>query len=86
MNRSEEQRLIETVEELEGKRSTRRRRAAVRIEDLEGLMKIPNRLQATKAAGSTPTQAEFDALLADVEFMRLRFNEVMEALQKRLLP
>jgi hypothetical protein len=42
----------------------------VRIEDLAPLIPAPPALTAQPAAGSTPTAAEFAALLADVERMR----------------
>ena len=78
-------RLREQVETLDGSRSRDRSRAAVRVQDLDGLLKIQQRLQAAKAAGAAPTKAEFDALLTDVEFIRARLYEVMQALQGRLL-
>lgn len=77
--------FIEKVEVLDGSRSGgSRRRAAVRLEDLVALLQIPPRLQASKAAGATPTQAEFDALLADVQTLQTRLIAVAETLQARL--
>lgn len=80
-------RLVEMIETLDG---SRRRdaigKAAVRLEDLQPLLEIPERLQSAKASGSTPTQAEFDALLADVNTLHRRLVAVAAALQQRILP
>lgn len=76
--------IIEKVEILAGVRSRETRsRAAVRIEDLVSLAATPQRLQAIAAAGAAPTKAEFDALLADVEKLRLVCYGLMEALRDR---
>lgn len=76
--------LIEKIELLTGARSRESRaKAAVRIEDLVSLAATPQRLQAGVAAGATPTKAEFDALRADVEKLRLICYGLMEALRDR---
>lgn len=85
MSQAQQNAFIEKVEVLDGsRRGDARRRAAVRIEDLAGLLELPPKLQAAKAAGSTPTQAEFDALVADVQTLQVRLIAVVTALQTRL--
>lgn len=77
---------LEKLEVLDGSRNSKaRRRAAVRLEDLEGLLALPP-LKATKAAGSTPTQAEFNALVEDVQAIHNRLKALHDALQARILP
>lgn len=83
---STDTRIREQVETLDGSRGRARERAAVRVEDLKALLQMPNRMQASKAAGAAPTKAEFDALVVEVEFLRARLYEVMQALQAKLLP
>ncbi len=56
----------ELLEILGGVRPKGRDKAAVRFSDISGLMQIPEMMRSAKAAGSTPTKAEFDALVADV--------------------
>lgn len=77
-------RTIEKVEVLDGTRSRQKGRAAVRIDDLAPLLQI-KQMQAAKAAGATPTQAEFDALLADFNALHARLLELSQILTKRLL-
>jgi len=81
-----EQRHVEALEELAGIRRGSTRRQAVRIDDLAPLLKIKTRLQAAKAAGATPTDDEFNALLGDVEYINNRLIEVMQLLQKHVVP
>lgn len=77
---------VETLETLAGERGkAASARAAVRIEDLRGILEIKKRLQSQKAAGSSPTKAEFDALVEDVHDMHNRLVAVMEALQRHLI-
>lgn len=76
----------ERLDTLAGARGRRAiRKAAVTIEDLQGLLELPLTLKSAKAAGSTPTQAEHDALVADVAAIHRRLTAVVEALQARLL-
>lgn len=82
----DDEQLREALEVLDGRFPKRIRRSAVRIEHLAALLEIPDRLQAAKAAGAAPTQAEFDLLLRDVEFMRARLFEVQKALAALLTP
>jgi hypothetical protein len=58
-------------------------RAAVRLDDLAGLLSLPDNLKAAKAAGATPTKAEFDALVDDVQTLQLRLRAVIAALRAR---
>jgi hypothetical protein len=77
----------EILDELDGSRSrTSKGRAAVRIEDLTGIVQLRQRMQAIAAAGSTPTKAEYDALVRDVSAVRQALAIVAEALQRRLNP
>lgn len=79
-------RLVEKLETLDG---SRRRdaigKAAVRLEDLQPLLELAPRLQSAKAAGATPTQAEFDALVDDVHALHRRLMAVVDVLQQRVL-
>ncbi len=80
------QRNVETLETLAGERSRKpaaMRKAAVRIEDLAGLLKVPNDLQSGTVAAA-PTQAEHNALVADVKALHLRLLAISEALTVRL--
>lgn len=83
MERHETQRLVESVEILDGRRGSPAQ-AAVRLEDLRALMDLPPSLKATPAAGSTPTAAEFKALIDDVLALQIRLRAVVSALELRL--
>lgn len=77
----------ERLEILDGSRSRSAiRKAAVRIEDLTGILELSAKLKSVKAAGAAPTAAEFDALVDDVAMLQLRLLAVAQALQARLLP
>lgn len=78
-------RQSEILAELNGEARRAPQRAAVRIADLQGILELKPRLRAMKAAGATPTAAEFNALVRDVEDMHNRLLQVMEALRGRLL-
>lgn len=76
----------EKLETLDGSRGRNAlRRAAVRIEDVDGLLLVTQKLKAQKAAGSSPTKAEFDALVDDVNTLHKQLVAVSSALQARLL-
>jgi nucleotidyltransferase/DNA polymerase involved in DNA repair len=77
--------LREKLEALNGDRPRQPGRAALRLEDLSGLMELPTRLQAEKAAGSVPTKAEFDRLVDDINTLHRRLVAFIETVQKRLL-
>lgn len=75
----------EKLETLDGSRGRNAlRRAAVRIEDIDALFGVAQKLKAQKAAGSTPTKAEFDALVDDVNALHKQLVAVASALQARL--
>lgn len=77
----------EILELLAGRRTGKaRRQAAVRIEDVAGLLELPPRLKSMKASGATPTKAEFDALVADMQALHRCLLVVVTALQSRVLP
>lgn len=70
------------LEELAGARQ-QRGRAAVRLDDLDTLLRLPDSLTAAKAAGTAPTKAEFDALVDDVTVLLNRLLGVVLALRAR---
>lgn len=77
----------EVLDLLAGRRSGKaRRQAAVRVEDLAGLLELSPKLKAKKAAGATPTKAEFDALVDDVAALHRVLLIVVNAIQARVLP
>lgn len=77
----------EVLDLLAGRRSGRaRRQAAVRLEDLGGLLELTPRLKAVKTAGAAPTKDEFDALVDDVAAIHRVLLVVVHALQARVLP
>ncbi len=75
----------ERLETLDGRRPRAIREAAVRLQDLDGLMQTASRLQSTVSSGSTPTKAEFDALQKDVAELHRRILAVVEAIQARVI-
>jgi hypothetical protein len=78
--------LKEKIETLDGSRSKQnRRKAAVRLEDLAGLLALPPELKSAHAAGDAPTAAEFDALVDDVHEIQRRLTALRDALQARIL-
>lgn len=78
--------MREKLEVLDGSRTKDRRRAAVRVEDMQALLQISSRLKSAKAGGSTPSAAEFDALVEDVHALHARLAEIAAAIQKKVLP
>lgn len=70
--------LQEKVEILDGSRSGARRKAAVRIEDLDGLLDLPQ-IQA-KEITAAPTAAQYNTLVRDVK----RLGETLSLLSKAL--
>lgn len=73
----------EKLEMLDGSRANaNRRKAAVRIEDLEPILEVPP-LKSASLSG-TPTAADFNALRADVKALSDTINAISNALRKRL--
>ena len=80
-------RHTETLEILAGERTPlgpARRRAALRIEDLEGILQLSERLQSATVSG-TPTAVEFNALVADVHSIHQRLLAISQAVTARLV-
>lgn len=77
--------LVERVETLDGRRPRAIGEAAVKLQDLAGLLAMPPRLQSAPAAGATPTKAEHDALQKDVAEIHRRLVAIAEAIQARLI-
>ncbi|MBO3760349.1 hypothetical protein [Ciceribacter sp. L1K22] len=76
--------IIEDVEVLAGKRGKASiRRAAIRIQDLDELLRIEP-VKAEQVSG-TPTAAQYNKLLEDVTELNNRLNAVALALQRRLI-
>lgn len=74
----------EALETLDGARRRNIGAAAVRLQDMAGLLPL-QQLQSAKAGGATPTQAEFDALVEDVHRIHQRLTAIAEALRDRQL-
>jgi len=84
MSHLTDQQAIEKLEVLDGSRNASRQQAAVRREDLVALLQIQP-LKSAKVS-STPTDAEFNALIDDVHGLHARVMEIVTRLQKQLLP
>lgn len=79
-----DRRHIEMIETLAGaRRHDGAGRAAVRLDDLAGLLQVAPRLKSAKAVGASPTKAEFDALVDDVHALHRRLLAVAQALQAK---
>lgn len=75
---------LEDIQVLAGSRRLGNRGgAAVRLDDLAGLLQMPMTLQSAKAAGATVTVDEFDALVDDVHEMHRRLLAIVDALRAR---
>jgi hypothetical protein len=74
--------LEEKVEILAGSRAGDRRKAAVRIEDLDAILRLP-KLQA-KPITAAPTVEQYNALLKDVQAVAKALDLVSKALQGKL--
>lgn len=86
MQKSLDRKSIEKLEVLAGERGREMRaQQAVRVEDLQPMLEFSARLKAQKAAGATPTKAEFDALVDDVAKMATQLAAVAQALATKLL-
>ncbi|WP_220092605.1 hypothetical protein, partial [Aerococcus mictus] len=79
------ERYREKLEVLDGSRAGGlTAKAAVRLEDLSEILKLPTIMKSTPAAGSTPTKAEYDALRADVMEIFKKLDAIRQALQAKL--
>jgi len=78
--------LKEKVEILAGTRSPERTGAAVRIGDLDGLISMVTTMKSAKANGTTPTKAEYDALVSDLQVVFQAIIALQSALLERLQP
>jgi hypothetical protein len=79
----------EKLEILDGSRAGNvgvKRRAAVRIEDLTGILQILPKVQATALASGSPTFAQYNTLLNDVTKLHDQLMIVAKALNARLVP
>lgn len=83
MAREFNDRQLESLEVLDGsRRKPSVDRAALRIEDLAALYQLPAGV-GVEAAGATPTQAEFNKLVADVRALYTRLLAVSAAITLR---
>lgn len=72
------------LDELDGSRRVGAEgRAAVRLDDLNGLLAMSETLTSANAAGATPTAAEHNALVADVVMIHTRLRAIVDALRTR---
>jgi hypothetical protein len=72
---------------LDGTRVKDKKQAAVRIQDVTGLLQMPPRLQSVPIPGTTPaapTGPQYNALQKDVRTLHAQLTAVAIALQKRL--
>lgn len=78
-------RHIEQLEILAGMRAKgeSRRRQAVRIEDLAGILDLPETLQSTTVTAA-PTQAQHNALVQDLHTIHQRLTALSQALTAKL--
>lgn len=78
-----EQRDRESLETLAGNRQRgAKQKAAVRIEDLAALADMP--ILTSRTVAAAPTQAEHNALVADVRELYTRVAIVADVLRKRV--
>lgn len=80
-----DQKLIEKLQVLDGSRAGSQEGSAVRHRDLAALLQLPAQLKSAKAAGGTPTAAEFNALVDDVKALHQRLQEVAAIVQSKIL-
>jgi hypothetical protein len=74
----------ERLELLDGTRaSANRRKAAVRIEDIEAMLEVPQMKSVNVT--TTPTAADFNALRADVKAISDTLNTISNELRKRII-
>lgn len=74
----------ERLELLDGTRAgANRRKAAVRIEDIEAVLEVPQ-LKSVNVT-TTPTAADFNALRADVKALSDTLNTISNEIRKRII-
>ena len=84
MTRTLSDRDVQELETLAGIRrmGANTGQAAVRLDDLNGLLRMPDTLKSVAVSG-TPTDAEFNTLLEDVQMLHTRLKAVVNALRVR---
>lgn len=72
------------LELLDGSRlpAVKRGQAAVRLDDLSELLRLPDKLKAAKVTGA-PTMADYNNLFEDVSELHTRLLVVVDALRTR---
>lgn len=76
--------LRQRLEELAGaRRAGSKGKAAVRLEDLQGLLALPATLKSAKAAGAAVTVAEYDALVEDVHTIHRLLRALVGTIRTR---
>lgn len=81
---SQDDRMREKLEVLDGSRAGRRTEAAVRVKDLLPLLQLRDKMKS-KPAAAAPTKAEYDALYADVKSLQDRLREIADIIQKAVI-
>lgn len=74
---------LETLAAVRRNTVTNRSKAAVRIDDLSGLLQIPDTLKSEKVTG-TVSDTDFNNLVDDVQMLHTRLRAVVAALRTRL--
>lgn len=84
MDRNFGNRELEALEVLAGIRRQNVGQAAVRLDDLSGLLTMPESLKSTKADDSIGvTVDQFNALVEDVTMLHTRLRAIVAALRTR---
>lgn len=78
--------LKEKIEVLDGSRGRDRNAAAIRVRDMQAIINYAPKLKSAKAAGATPTKAEYDALVSDLATIHKALMALSEAVKAKLLP
>lgn len=74
---------LETLDGSRAKTTAAKRRQAVRVADLAPILEVADRLQSAQVSGS-PTQAEHNALQADVAALHRRLAALSDAIAAKL--
>jgi len=84
MNMSERHKeMLELLAGARGAKPATKMHAAVRIQDLQSLLLLSDKLQSAKVSAA-PTQAEFNALVEDVHRIHARLTATIETIAARL--